>query len=144
MQEEILNKLAALPGVKSVAFANSAPLEGFNPNDLLYAEDKTYDVRQIPPIRRFRFVSPGFAATTGTRLVAGRDFTWTDVYNLRLTAVVSENLARELWGSPSAALGKRIREGMKDSWREVIGVVGDVYDNGVHEKAPRPSSTGRR
>jgi predicted permease len=136
MQEEILNKLAALPGVKSAAFANSAPLEGFNPNDLLYAEDKTYDVRQIPPIRRFRFVSPGFAATTGTPLVAGRDFTWTDIYKLRLTAVVSENLARELWGSPSAALGKRIREGMKDSWREVIGVVGDVYDNGVQEKAP--------
>ena len=136
MQEEVRNKLAGLPGVKSVGFANSAPLEGFDPNDLLYAEDKSYAVGEIPPIRRFRFVSPGFIGTTGTRLIAGRDFTWTDVFDLRHTALVSENLARELWGSPSAALGKRIREGMKDSWREIIGVVGDVYDNGVHEKAP--------
>jgi putative ABC transport system permease protein len=136
MQEEILNKLAALPGVKSVAFGNSAPLEGFNSNDLLYAQDKNYGAGEIPPIRRFRFVSPGFAATTGTRLIAGRDFSWTDVYDLRNTAIVSENLAREWWGSPADALGKRVREGMKDSWREVVGVVGDVYDNGVQEKAP--------
>jgi putative ABC transport system permease protein len=49
-------------------------------------------------------------------------------------AMVSENLARELWGSPSAALGKRIRE--FHGWWEVIGVVQDVRENGVHEKAP--------
>jgi predicted permease len=136
MQEEVFNKLAALPGVKSVGFANSAPLEGFNPNDLLYAEDRSYAVGEIPPIRRYRFISPGFIGTTGTRLIAGRDFTWTDIHDLRQSAMVSENLARELWGNPTAAIGKRIREGMKDSWREIVGVVGDVYDNGVHEKAP--------
>jgi putative ABC transport system permease protein len=136
MQEEILNKLAAVPGVTSAAFANSAPLEGFNSNDLLYAEDKDYPAGQIPPVRRFRFVSPGFTATTGTPLIAGRDLTWTDMYDLRHTVIVSENLARELWGSASAAIGKRVREGMKDSWREVVGVVGDVYDNGLHEPPP--------
>jgi predicted permease len=136
MQQEILNKLAALPGVTSAAFGNSAPLEGFNSNDLLYAEDKDYAVGQIPPIRRFRSVAPGYASTLGTPLIAGRDFTWTDLYDLRHVAIVSENLAREMWGSPQAALGKRVREGMKDSWREVVGVMGDVYDNGVNEQAP--------
>src|SRR5215469_15803291 len=45
-------------------------------------------------------------------------------------------MAREMWGSPAAALGKRIREGMKDPWREVVGVVGDVHDNGMEQKAP--------
>jgi hypothetical protein len=45
-------------------------------------------------------------------------------------------MAREMWGDPRAALGKRVREGMKDEWREIVGVVGDVYDNGVQEKAP--------
>jgi ABC-type antimicrobial peptide transport system permease subunit len=49
---------------------------------------------------------------------------------------VSENLARELWGSPSVALGKRIREFPKMPWLEVIGVVQDVFENGVQEKAP--------
>jgi predicted permease len=136
MEQEMMDKLAAVPGVQSVAFSNSAPQEGFNPNDILYAEDKTYAVGQIPPIRRFRFVSPGFFQTTGTPLITGRDFTWTDLYEKRHVAIVSENMAREMWGDSSAALGKRVREGMKDEWREIVGVVGDVYDNGVQEKAP--------
>jgi ABC-type antimicrobial peptide transport system permease subunit len=45
-------------------------------------------------------------------------------------------MARELWGSPRAALGKRIRPGLKDDWREVIGVVADLHDDGVDQKAP--------
>jgi predicted permease len=136
MQNEMLNKLAAIPGVVSVAFASGAPMEGFNSNDLLYAEDKNYTPGQIPPIRRFRYISPGFLKTTGTPLIAGRDFTWTDLYDKRHVAMVSENLAREMWGAPTAALGKRIREGPKEYWREIVGVVGDVYDNGAQEKAP--------
>jgi putative ABC transport system permease protein len=136
MQNAILDKLAAIPGVQSVAFANGAPLEGFNSNDVLWAEDKTYAPGQIPPIRRFRFMSPGYLQTLGTPLIAGRDFTWTDLYGLRNVAIVSESLARELWGNPTAALGKRIREGMNDPWREVVGVADDVFDNGVNEPAP--------
>jgi ABC-type antimicrobial peptide transport system permease subunit len=45
-------------------------------------------------------------------------------------------MARELWRDPSAALGKRIREGMKDDWREIIGVVQNIYDNGADQKPP--------
>jgi putative ABC transport system permease protein len=136
MQNEMIDKVAAIPGVSSVAFSNSAPLEGFNPNDILFAEDKNYAVGQIPPIRRFRFVSPGFFRTTGTSLIVGRDFTWTDLYGKRRVAIVSENTAREMWGSAGAALGKRVREGMNDPWREIVGVVADVYDDGSHRKAP--------
>ena len=80
MQNEMMEKLAAIPGVTSVAFANSGPLEGFNPSDLLYAQDKNYGVGEIPPLRRFRFVTPGFFHTAGTVLIAGRDFSWTDLY----------------------------------------------------------------
>ncbi|MCU1339214.1 MAG: hypothetical protein JWO19_4795 [Bryobacterales bacterium] len=136
MQNAMLDKLAAIPGVTSVAFANSAPLEGFNSNDLLYAEDKDYAAGQIPPLRRYRFISPEFFKTTGTALIAGRDFTWTDHYEKRHVAMVSENMARELWGNPGAALGKRIREGPNDPWREIVGVAADVCDNGAQQKPP--------
>jgi predicted permease len=136
MQTAMLDKLAAIPGVTSVTFASGAPLEGFNSNDVLFAEDKTYATGQIPPIRRYRFIAPGFFKTTGTPLIAGRDFTWTDLYEKRHVAMVSENLAREMWGTPSAALGKRIREGAADPWREIVGVVGDVYDDGAQKKPP--------
>ena len=134
MQQEMMEKLAAIPGVTAVSFANSGPLEGFNPGDIMYAEDKNYGVGEIPPIRRFRFIAPDYLKTAGTRILAGREFTWTDLYELRKVALVSENVARELWGSPRAALGKRIREGPKDAWREIVGVAGDVRDDGMHEK----------
>ena len=91
---------------------------------------------QIPPIRASGTVTPGFLKTDGTPLIAGRDFTWTDIYDKRHVAMVSENLAREMWGSPAAAIGKRIRQGLNDAWREIVGVVADVYDKGVDQKAP--------
>jgi FtsX-like permease family/MacB-like periplasmic core domain len=68
--------------------------------------------------------------------VAGRDFTWNDLEDRQPVVVISENLARELWGGASAALGKRIREGAGSPWREIVGVVGDLYDEGVHREAP--------
>jgi len=136
MHSDILMALAAVPGVKAAAFASSMPLEGINSSDPVVAEDKVYASGQVPPVRRFKFISPGYFRTLGTPLVAGRDFEWTDVFSDRSVAVISENMAREMWGTPSAALGKRIRVASIDAWREVVGVVGDVYDNGVHVPAP--------
>jgi putative ABC transport system permease protein len=134
---EMIDKLAAIPGVTSVGFANAAPLETFlSPNNPIYAEDKPLAPGQVPPARRFRMIAPGFLNTLGTRVIAGRDFTWTDLYEKRHVAMVSENLAREVWGDPRAALGKRIRVGTTDAWREVVGVVEDVYDNGMQVKPP--------
>jgi hypothetical protein len=101
----------------------------------LTAEDKTYE-GGMPPLRRSKFVSPGLFTTLGTPLLAGRDFTWTDVATSRPVAVVSDNLAREMWGEPSAALGKRIRLGRGGMLNEIVGVVGDVYDNGADQPAP--------
>jgi predicted permease len=135
MENDMLNKLAAIPGVSSVAFANSVPLEGNNSNDLLYAEDKQYGAGEIPPVRRFRFVTPTYFEATGTAFIAGRDFTWTDLYEKRRVVMVSENLARELWGDARTALGKRVRQGPGEPWREIIAVVADVRDDGVQNPA---------
>jgi predicted permease len=136
MEQDILGKIAAVPGVSSAAFANSVPTDGNDSTDVLYTQDKTYAEGQFPPLRRFKFVTPGFFHTMGTRLIAGRDLTWSDIYDQRPVAVVSENMARELWREPAAALGKRIREGMKDPWREIIGVVQDIRSDGADQKAP--------
>ena len=132
---QILEKVAAIPGVESAAMVSSAPLEGFNSNDPVVAEDKAYEPGQLPPLRRFKFVSPDYFRTVGTPLIAGRDITWTDVFDDRHVVVISDNMAHEMWGGSQAALGKRIRVAAVDHWREVVGVVGDVYDNGVHEPA---------
>src|SRR5260370_389744 len=136
MFEEIQRKLSALPGVGSAAFANSVPTDKNNSTDLLYAEDRTYRESQLPPLRRFKFVAPGFFETMGIPLVAGRDYTWTDINERRRVTVISENLPREPWRDPRGALGKLIGEGMKDEWSEIIGVTGDVRLDGPDQKAP--------
>jgi predicted permease len=137
IQNNIVDKLAAIPGVTSVGFASEMPMEGRDSNwDAIYAEDKAYSDGEIPPLRFFKYVSPGFFHTAGTRIVAGRELTWTEIYGLRPVAMVSENLARELWGTPAAAVGKRLREFPAMPWREVIGVIQDVREKGVNETAP--------
>jgi predicted permease len=135
MDEEILNRLAALPGVSSVSFANAVPMDGYDTNDVLYAQDHIYGEGELPPIRRFKFVSPGFFATLGTRLLAGRDLTWTDTYQKRPVAIISENFAREYWHNANNAIGKKIRVGSTDDWREIIGVAQDMHDEGVDKPA---------
>ncbi|MFZ0314631.1 MAG: ABC transporter permease [Candidatus Korobacteraceae bacterium] len=136
MQEDILDKLKAIPGVSSVSFSSAVPMDGYDSNDVLFAEDHAHAEGELPPIRRFKFISPGSFATLGTRLVAGRDLTWTDTYGKRPVAIISENFAREYWHDPNNALGKRIRVANTDAWRDIIGVVQDVHDDGVDQAAP--------
>ncbi len=137
IQNDIAENLKRIPGVTSVAFASEMPMEGFDSNwDAIYIEGKTYRDDAIPPLRLFKYVSPDFFHAAGTRLVAGREFTWTDVYGVRPVGIISENLAREMWGTPANALGKRFREFSGEPWREVIGVVQDVREDGVDKKSP--------
>jgi len=139
MWNDILDKLAAIPGVTSVGFAGQAPLEsllGFRNRQPVYAEEKTFDGRQPRVDGEVRLIAPSFFKTMGTRIIAGRDLTWPDLYENRHVAIVSENLAREWWREPRAALGKRVRESSIAPWREVVGVVENVYDDGMHVRAP--------
>lgn len=135
MQNSIQEKLAAIPGVTSVGFAASAPMSQAEPGwDAITVEGR--ERGEDPPMRLFNFIAPGFFHTTGTRIIAGQDITWADVYGFRPVAMVSEGLARELWGSAGAAVGKRIREYDAAPWHEVVGVVQDVREDGVDKVSP--------
>ncbi len=136
MQEEILRKIEAIPGVSSVGLGTGIPMDGNASVNPVYAEDRTYAEGEMAPLRHFRFVSPGYFATLGIPLVAGRDLNWTDIYNMRPVVLISENMAREYWGGPGKALGNRIRTSSKDDWSEVVGVVADVHDDGVNQEPP--------
>ena len=136
MQQAMLDKIAAIPGVTSAAYANSVPMDGGQWQDPVFAQDHDYADGSMPPLRLFKFASPGYFATMGIPLLAGRDFTWEDDYQRLPVAIVSEKLAREFWGTPQQALGKEIRVSSKDDWRRVVGVVGDVHDQGMNKDAP--------
>src|SRR5207249_5800322 len=142
MQNAIQDKLSSIPGVTSAAFGSAMPMEAFGLNlgvlnfGVVRTDDRADSGSDTPPVRSFKYASPGFFQTAGTRLVAGREITWIEVYGLRPVVVISENLARELWGTPVAALGKRLRHDSGMPWHEVIGVVQDVRENGVYQPAP--------
>jgi len=136
MEEEISRKLAGIPGVTSASFCTHIPLNNQMSMDPIFAQDRSYKEGELPPLRRFKFMAPGYLATMGIPLVAGRDVTWADTYQKIPVALISENLAREYWGGPANALGKRIRVANTDDWREVIGVAGDMHDDGMNEDAP--------
>ena len=135
-QNSIVDQIAGIGGVTSVGFASGLPMQGFDPNwDEISVEGKIYPGNE-PPLRLFNYVSPGFFRAMGTRLVAGRDFTWADNYGLHQYVMVSAGFARDGWGSAAAALGKRVRQFNNMPWQEVIGVVEDVREHGIEEVAP--------
>jgi predicted permease len=136
LEQAMLERLKAVNGVISASIISSVPMDGGESNDPIYAADKTYSEGTITPLRRYKSIAPGYFATIGQRMLAGRDLTWADIYNGGDVAIVSENTARDIWGAPEAALGKRIRPRNKDDWREVIGVVADEHADGVDKPAP--------
>ncbi len=136
MHQAIMDRIAAIPGVTSVGLTSVVPITGRGRHDPIFAADRNYQQGELPPIRTFKFISPGLLKTMGNTIVAGRDFTWADLYDMHPVAMVSENLARELWKDPSAALGKQIRDNPGAPWREVIAVIGDERDDGIDKKAP--------
>ena len=152
LENDIQDALSAIPSVSSAGFVSAMPMEGLGANlgvansGIVRADDRVDPGSDTPPVRSFKYASPGFFKTAGTRLVAGREITWTEVYALRPVVLVSENLARELWGTPAAALGKRLRQRPEMPGHEVIGVVEDVRENGVYQPAPTtvywPSMSG--
>jgi putative ABC transport system permease protein len=141
-QNDIQDKLSSIPGVTSAAFGSAMPLEGFGPNlgvmnfGAVRAEDRPDSETDSAPVRLFKYASPGFFRTAGTRVVAGREITWAEVYGLRPVVMISENLARELWGTAGAAIGKHLRQRPEMPWHEVVGVVQDVRENALYQPAP--------
>ncbi len=133
MFESMLRGMEARPGIESVAISSSMTMDGHDSNDAVYVEGFPTPEDQLPPIRRFKWISPGYFATMGNPVLAGRELTWEDIHGPRAVAVISKTLADAYWDRPSDAVGKRIRSDPKSIWREVVGVVGPVHDDGVAE-----------
>jgi predicted permease len=137
MQQAILQKMEAIPGVSSASICWHVPLaDTFGRDQPVWVRDRAYAEGQVRPLRTTEFIAPGFFRTLGVPIAAGRDFTWSEIYHKVPVAIVSENLAREYWRDPQDAIGKQIRMGAKDEWHEIVGVVGDVHDNGMNKPAP--------
>jgi predicted permease len=136
LQHNLVNRLASISGVSEVSVLGGLPMTGFMLQNPIFAADHSYTANQIPPLRRFLTAAPGAFRALGTPMRAGREFTWTEIHQNRQVAVISENFAREYWGSAQAAIGKQIRGTLNAPWSEVIGVAGDLRHDGSDKAAP--------
>ena len=130
--EDIAERLTHVPGVAAVGLARSIPMGGFAGAAPISVEDRP--VSGTPPTRRVTAIGSGYFETMGNPVVAGRAITWTDIHQTAAVAVISENLAREYWGEPSNALGKRLTG--PAGWSEIVGVVGNERLDGLNHPAP--------
>lgn len=128
--EQIVRRLADVRGVQAVGQTSSITMDGANRKDPIFAEGVAEADGRMPPLRRMKWIAPGYFAAIGNPVLAGRDITWEDVHDRRPVAMVSVTLARELFGDPAAALGRRVRPSSNGPWREIVGVVGAEHDDG--------------
>lgn len=127
IQRRLYDSVAAIPGVTQAAYADTTPLSiDSSSTDIYPPGTKEFVAANIRLDASHFKVSPGYFATTGTRLLAGREFTVHDDAKAPHVAVVNETFARRLFGVDHAAdaVGKRYPTGPKDE-TEVVGVVED-------------------
>jgi putative ABC transport system permease protein len=136
-QEAVARRLEEIPGVSSVAMATEIPVHRGGNINPLYVEGITDPSVAPAQTRRHKWIGEGYFETMGTRILAGRTFTWQDIHDRIPAVVVSEGLAREYWGGVEAALGKRVSVRPDPvRWNEVVGVVADVREDGVDQDPP--------
>jgi predicted permease len=135
-EQEIERRIESVPGVTAASLGISVPMDGGQWQDPVFAQDRIYADGSIPPLRRFKFAAPGFFKAIGIPILVGRDFSWAETYQKVPVAIISENFAREYWGTPANAIGKHVRVSTKDDWRQVVGVAGNVHDDGMSKDAP--------
>ncbi len=133
LHQSILERLKAIPGVVEAGAASSITMEGRSNRNFVFAEGDSRPGSQTSPLRSYKAVAGDYFGAMGIPLLAGRTLTWDDILRKAAVGVVTESLAREHWGDPHQALGKRIRHDPSDPWREIVGVVGDVRDRGLRE-----------
>jgi putative ABC transport system permease protein len=130
--EGVAEQLTRVPGVTSVGLSSSITMDGEDNGNYVAIEEFPDPEGTMVKLRRFKSVGPGYFETMGNRLVAGRSITWNEIYEQRPVVIISEALAREYWGEPGKAIGKRLRgSSPRFPWREIVGVSGHERDDGL-------------
>jgi predicted permease len=128
----LIERLQAIPGVRSASFAWNPPVAGGG-------SSRTVSVEGRPPGPEtnreiyLNWIAPRYFETLGIPLIAGRDFNPSDTRESPRVVMVNQTMARAFFGDANP-LGQRIKVGERDT-REVVGVVGDSNYLSLREKA---------
>ncbi|HXN94934.1 MAG TPA: ABC transporter permease, partial [Candidatus Acidoferrales bacterium] len=129
-QDELLDRVKALPGVESAVFARMTPLSYGSYSSTAIAVDGYQPPPEEQPIVEYNEVGPDYFTTLGIPLVTGRQFTRADDEKTALVAVVNETMAAQYWRGRNP-IGERVQ--VKGRWMQVVGVAKDSKYQSVRE-----------
>jgi predicted permease len=132
----ILEKVSALPGVRTAGIATALPLLG-NPIYIMRFEGRPPVTPSQAPVVNFFAVTPGFFDAMGMHILRGRSLTDLDTAQTPLVAIVNQTLADRYFPGQDP-LGKRLEIGFSTPprWRQIVGVVADVKTAGLDQDTP--------
>jgi len=133
-QDDLIDRVKALPGVKSAAFARVTPLGYGTYSSSPIAVDGYQPPPEEQPSVEYNEVGPDYFVTMGIPLVFGREFTRADDETAALVAVVNETMAEQYWRGRNP-IGERVQ--VKGRWMQVVGVAKDSKYQSVRE-TPKP------
>src|SRR5436190_7290626 len=133
-QDALLERVRALPGVESTAFAKMTPLSYVSSATAPIVVDGYQPPPEESPTVEYNEVGDNYFVTMGIPLVAGREFTRADDEKAALVAVVNETMAQRYWQGRST-LGQRLQ--LKGRWMQVVGIAKDSKYSSVRKK-PTP------
>ena len=135
--EMIVRRLAEVPGVTSVGLSTSMPMYGGGNVNPFLVRGQSMDDEGARISRRHKWIGPNYLETMQIPLLMGRNVTWADVHARAPVALLSETLAREVFGSPEEALGEYVAARPDPPvWKEVIGIVADTREDGIDASYP--------
>jgi putative ABC transport system permease protein len=136
--DQLLDRVAALPGVEGIAISNDLPLEGDDTTTgIATAEGRPPFERAQRPMVGVHAVNPGYFHSMGIPVLRGRELATSDVGTSNPVVVINQKLAEVIWPGQDP-LGKHLNILMEKQF-EVVGIVGNVLHNGLSEPAQAES-----
>jgi predicted permease len=133
-QDELIDRVRALPGVESAAYARLTPLGYGSYSATPIAVDGYQPPPEEQPTVEFNQVGPAYFTTLGIPLLSGREFTRADDENAALVAIVNRTMQARYWGDQDP-IGRRLQ--VKGKWVRVIGVAANSKYESMRED-PKP------
>src|SRR3974377_1781100 len=136
--QQLQGRLQTLPGVESASLTNKLPLEGGSNGTIIVEGQAAPKNMWSSPLVEWSTVMPGYFHTARIPLLSGRDFTAHDNQAAPKVAIINRAMAQRFWPNQDP-IGKRF-SGDKDhpKWITVVGVVGDVLQDGPNQPTPTP------
>jgi putative ABC transport system permease protein len=136
LYEKFTAQIGTLPGVQSVAVADTVPISGSNSDTIMQIEGRPFDPSLTNISTDFRAVSPAYFRTMGVRLMNGRYFADSDQEGSVLVAIINQTLASKQWPNQDP-LGQRLRlldappDLATTPYLTIVGVVGDAKNRAL-------------